>query len=151
MTRRISLIIGIAVIALTVAVPAAFGQGRYGGSQEPADFWNYESRAKIADSSPGIAPDDLAKLYAGAGRGIETNIKAASPDLVELLMAKNGTVDGSLLDALTANSGSAEISTVGSGTEIEWSNVGVGLGLGFLLALGLGFAMRIAHVRPFAH
>ena len=35
MTRRISLIIGIAVAALTVAVPTAFGEGRLAGSQEP--------------------------------------------------------------------------------------------------------------------
>jgi len=152
MTRRISLIIGVAVIALTVAVPAAFGEGRLAGSQEPSDFWNYESNAKVADSSPGVAPQDLAKLFAGSGRGLGTgNAAVASPDIVDLQMAKNGVVDSSLVDALRANSGSVEVSTVASSTEIEWTQVGIGLGIGILLVLGLGLATRIVHVRPFAH
>ena len=36
MTRTISLIIGIATVALVVAVPTAFGEGRLAGSPEPA-------------------------------------------------------------------------------------------------------------------
>ena len=36
MTRRISLIIGVAIAALDVVVPTAFGEGRLAGSQEPA-------------------------------------------------------------------------------------------------------------------
>jgi hypothetical protein len=152
MTRSISLIIGLAAIALTVAVPAAFGEGRLAGSQEHSDFWNYESNAKVADSSPGVAPQDLAKLFAGSGRGLGTNYaEVVSPDTVGLLMAKNGVVDSSLVDANTTNGGSVEVSTVSSGTEIEWTQVGLGLGIGILLVLGLGLATRIAHVRPFAH
>jgi hypothetical protein len=68
-----------------------------------------------------------------------------------LLVDKNGVVDSSVVDALGANNGSPEVSTVDSGAEIEWPRVGIGLGIGILLALGLGLAMRIAHVRPFAH
>jgi hypothetical protein len=152
MTRRISLIIGIAAIALTVAVPAAFGTGRLPSSQEHPDFWNYESNAKVADFSPGVAPQDLAKLFAVSGRGLGTGSAAvASPEIVDLLMAKNGVVDRSLVDGFAANSGSVEVSTVDSGTEIEWPQVGIGLGIGILLALGLGLALRITHVRPFAH
>ena len=129
MTRRISLIVGVAVLALFV-VPAALGAGRYPDSQQRPDFWNYESNAKVADSSPGVAPQDLARLFAGYGRGLGTNY--------------------AVVDALGANSGSPEVSTVDSSTEIE-SRVGIGLGIGILLVLGLGLAMRIAHVRPFAH
>jgi hypothetical protein len=152
MTRRISLIIGVAVIALTVVVPAAFGAGRYPGSQQRSDFWNYESNAKVADYSPGVAPQDLAELFAGSGDGLGVNYaEGISPDIVDLLVAKNGVVDSSVVDALDATSGSPEVSTVNSGTEIEWPRVGVGLGIGILLVLGLGLAMRIAHVRPFAH
>jgi hypothetical protein len=118
MTRRISLIIGIAVIALMVVVPAALGAGRLPNSHEHPDFWNYESNAKVADTSPGIAPQDLAKLFVASGPGFETN-------------NAEGTVD--------------------SGTEIEWQQVGISLGIGILLVLGVGLAMRVAHVRPFAH
>ena len=41
MTPRITLIIGIAVAALAVGVPAAFGEGSLGGSQEPSDGVKY--------------------------------------------------------------------------------------------------------------
>jgi hypothetical protein len=151
MIRTISFIIGIAVIALTVAVPAAFGAGRLPSSQEHSDFWNYESNAKVADSSPGVAPQDLAKLFAGSESGFEARLQVASPDIVDLLVAKNGVLDSSLVDALSANSGSVEVSTVDSRTEIEWPQVGIGLGVAILLALGVGLTMRVAHVRPFAH
>jgi hypothetical protein len=149
MTRRISLIIGVAAIALTVAVPAAFGAGRLPSSQEHPDFWNYESNAKVADFSPGVAPQDLAKLFAGSGRGLgRASAAVASPAIVDLLMAKNGFVERSLVDGFAANSGSVEVSTVDSGISPQ---VGIGLGIGVLLMLGLGLAMRITHVRPFAH
>ena len=152
MTRTISLIIGIAITALVVAVPSAFGAGRLPSSQEHADFWNYESNAKVADSSPGVAPQDLAKLFAGSGAGIETNYpQGLSPEIIDLLVAKNGAIDSYMRDALSANSGGVEVSTVDSGTEIEWPQVGIGLGVAILLALGVGMAMRVAHVRPFAH
>jgi hypothetical protein len=152
MTRRISLIIGIAVIALTVGVPAAFGAGRLPSLQEHPDFWNYESNAKVADFSPGVAPQDLAKLFAGSRRALGTgSVAVASPDIIDLLLAKNGVVDRSVVDGFAANSGSTEVSTVDSGTQIEWPQLGIGLGIGILLVLGLGLAMRITHVRPFAH
>ena len=151
MTRTISFI-GIAVIALIVAVPAAFGAGRFPGSQERSDFWNYDSHAKVADSSPGVEPQDLANLFAGSEAGIETNYpKVVSPDIVALLVAKNGALDSSMVDALSANSERIEVSTIDSGTEIEWPQVGIGLGFALLLAVGVGMAMRVAHVRPFAH
>ena len=151
MTRTISLIIGIAVIVLTAAVPTAFGAGRLPSSQERSDFWNYESNAKVADSSPGVAPQDLAKLFAGSESGFEANVQMASPDIVDLLVAKNGVLDSSLVDALSANSGRVEASTIDSGAEIEWPQVGIGFGIAILLALGVGLTMRVAHVRPFAH
>jgi hypothetical protein len=60
-------------------------------------------------------------------------------------------VDRSVVDGFAANSGSTEVSTLDSGTQIEWPQLGIGLGIGILLVLGLGLAMRITHVRPFAH
>lgn len=146
MTRTITLIMVVAAMALTGVVPAALGAGRFGGTQERVDFWNYESDVKVSDSSPGIAPNDLALLYSSAGQGIETGTNVGAPDLAQLLMAKNGVVDASLTSAPGTSSASGD-----SGTDIAWDQVAVGLGIGVLLALGLGLAMRIAHVRPFAH
>jgi hypothetical protein len=47
--------------------------------------------------------------------------------------------------------GSTDVSTINSGREMEWPQVGVGLGIALLLALGLGLTMRAVHIRPFAH
>jgi hypothetical protein len=78
MTRRISLIIGTAVAALAVGVPVAsagatpvlhVGAGSQDRSQQ-SDFWNYDQTGrKVADTSPGVLPGDLADLYAGPGSG----------------------------------------------------------------------------------
>ena len=35
-----------------------------GVTNTPADFWNYESGTKVADTSPGVASEDLARLFA---------------------------------------------------------------------------------------
>jgi hypothetical protein len=59
MTRTISLITATVGAALLFAVPA-YGEGR---PAEPPDFWNYESGAKVADTTPGVAPDELASLF----------------------------------------------------------------------------------------
>ena len=149
MTRTITLIIGIAVIASTSVVPAAFGAGRYGGNQEPVDFWNYESGVKVADSTPGVPPGDLAQLFSGTGIAADTT--AGAPDLTQLLVAKNGVLDSSLTGAMAASSSSTTESPTGSGTDIAWDQIGIGLGIGVILAIGLGVALRFAHVRPFAH
>ena len=59
MTRTISLIIGIAVTALVVAVPTAFGEGKLAGSSDPAAVApDWFERAAIAAISreQGVAP-----------------------------------------------------------------------------------------------
>ena len=38
-----------------------------------------------------------------------------------------------------------------SGTEIEWSQIGIGLGIGILLMLGLTLAVRATRHPPLAH
>ena len=78
MTRTISLISAIAGLALVLAVPA-FGQGQQ-------DFWNYdESGNKVTNTSPGLAPQDLASLYSGEGSGLQSPI--VSPDAVDRAVA----------------------------------------------------------------
>jgi hypothetical protein len=138
------------LLPLRVVRPTSRALDVSSARKERSDFWNYEPNAKVADSSPGVAPQDLAKLFAGSEPGIETNYaQVVSPDIVDLLVAKNGALDRSLVDAVGANSGRVEVSTIDSDTEIERPQVG--LGLAILLAVGVEMAMRVAHVRPFAH
>jgi hypothetical protein len=67
MTRTISLITATVGAALLFALPA-YGEGR---PAEPADFWNYESGAKVADTTPGVAPEELASLF---GSSLQENV-----------------------------------------------------------------------------
>ena len=91
MTPKFSLIIGIAVMALVFAAPAVAviptldggdtGYAKGDGnavvvSQLPSDFWNYDANGqKIADASPGLAPQDLATQFAGT-----TGVTVAATD-----------------------------------------------------------------------
>ncbi len=122
-----------------------------------------------------------------------------SPDVVDLLTAKNGVVDSSVVDALSTTvpirgerfvpgassepvttvvrgerfiPGAAPVapaiggerfiegapsdpvttpSSTGSGTELDWPQIGIGFGMGLLLALGLYLAMKTTRHRPLAH
>lgn len=177
MTRTISLIIGIATAALAVGVPTALGEGRLAGSPEPADFWNYESGAKVADSSPGVAPENLAQLTVGS-------VSAESrPDWFEraAIQAQNGVVvvsrpdshdvatqvDNGYLDAAaraqridivvpTASSDAHErsapplgelTSQTVSGSGTELDLPQLGIGFGFGLVLALGLFLTMRYTR----
>jgi hypothetical protein len=82
MISKFSLVIGIATAALVLVLvlvsPAGAvfptvdgGDSGYAdrtGSEAAAapDFWNYDgSGQKVADTSPGVAPEDVAALYSG--------------------------------------------------------------------------------------
>jgi len=183
MTRRISIIVGIAVTALAVAVPTALGDGRLAGSIEsqPADFWNYDSTgAKVANTSPGVAPQDLGDLF-----GTMSPTTVSRPDSHDLGQSAQGYRDAheranvpqysaptyrdgfehapavttsdqpfTYRDAFERSappSGSIEATTVTSGTELEWPQIGLGFAFGLLLALGLLLTVRSARIRPLAH
>jgi hypothetical protein len=51
MTTRISLVVAIAVAALSLGVPAAFGEGRLAGSPEPVDAIAYFHANELATAA----------------------------------------------------------------------------------------------------
>lgn len=85
MTPKFALLIGTAVTALVFAAPAVAvfptvdgGDTGYGSKDSSAglaahpDFWNYDqSGQQVANTSPGMAPEDIGTLYSG-GTGNET-------------------------------------------------------------------------------
>ena len=78
MTRTISLITAVAGLALVLAVPAL--------GQNQQDFWNYdESGQKVTNTSPGVAPQDLATLYSGGGSSLQAPL--LRPDAVDRAVA----------------------------------------------------------------
>jgi hypothetical protein len=80
MTRRSTLIGTVVGAALVLAAPA------WGKAQHPQDFWNYESQtgAKVADTSPGVAPQELASLYGNQAIDL---VAPARPDAVDRAVA----------------------------------------------------------------
>jgi hypothetical protein len=146
MTRTISFIIGIAVVAL-VAVPTAFGEGRLAGSQE---------RATLADrpASSYYTPQVLQRMsdsWAARG-GVLTNVPASSyylPQQIEA-MSQGWAARGGLLPA-SANVTTNQPLPTGSGRDVEWPQIGIGFGIGIVLAIVLGLRLKATRPRTLAH
>jgi hypothetical protein len=151
MTRKISLIVGIAVVALTVGVPAAFGEGRLAGSLEPdaVAYFYANERATVGDhvgntlvsrpdshevARPFAYADAAERAQRIAGYGGREVIGLSGDDHV------TGPTNVPVADP-----------TVSSGRELEWPQIGIGFGVGILLMFGLWLAMRTTRIRPLAH
>jgi hypothetical protein len=81
MTRKLSLVIAIAVVALSVGVPAAFGEGRLAGSPEPADAIAYFRANELATAAQS-GGTDLSSYRDGPERAVlpSAPIQNASSD-----------------------------------------------------------------------
>jgi hypothetical protein len=77
MTRKLSLIIAIAVVALSVGVPVAFGEGRLAGSPTPAGAIAYFHANELA-----TAATDLSSYRDGPERAVlpAAPVQTASSD-----------------------------------------------------------------------
>ena len=134
MTRTISFIIGIAVVAL-VAVPTAFGEGRLAGSPE---------QTGVASN---YTPQDVQRMsdsWAARG-GVLTNVPSSSYYLPQQIEAMSQGW------AARGGTGSETVRLSGDGRHIEWSQIGIGFGIGMLLAIGLGLSLRATRPRTLAH
>jgi hypothetical protein len=146
MTRKLSLTTAVAVAALSVGAPAAFG--------------SVHAQAEVAPNQTQRASSVVTYLDAHE-RGLATN-----PSLSSVTGYRDAFERGGLGQLATNSAVSnykdaferavppatAPVSvSITSGSDIEWPQVGVGLGIGLLLALGLGLIMRVTHIRPFAH
>ena len=148
-----------------------------------SDFWNYDARTGQAttNTSPGVAPQDLAALYSPPGeavaiqelkyraQGSEPTAERAVRLHSEALNRQYGLGEyaSSGLDAYPASTvlinkalenpvsvaGNDEPAPVrvSSSREIEWPQVGIGLGIGALLMISLYFALKATRHRPLAH
>jgi hypothetical protein len=173
MTRTISFIIGITVLAL-VAVPTALGEGRLAGSN-PQDAVTYFKANELATlvqqpvqldrrtdawgrtATPLVSPQlgtypDAGKRVGvfehGIGRYVDANQRGVAP-----LSTQDGTVG--YVDANQRGGRvptGIEVSASSSGTDVDWSQLGIGLGIGLALAFGLMLMFRATRQnRPLAH
>lgn len=148
MTPKFSLAIGIAAMALVFAAPAVAvfptiegGDTGYAqksgstvvGSTAATDFWNYDaSGQKIADASPGLAPQDLATQFAGAVGVSGLTVR----------------FDNYRLDPQPTSQ--TTVTATDSGFD-GWPQIGIGLALAIVALLGIMLIMRHGRVRQLAH
>jgi hypothetical protein len=171
MTRTISLIIGLAVTALAVAVPAALGEGRLAGSQEQSGvaYFYANERATLAVQSTGLVSRPDSHEVAPSNDSVVS--RPDSHDMVAI--PKFGYIDASeravRINSLPTHDvvllSGDDKSTFGqptetttptpvasSGSDLDWSQLGIGFGIGVALALGLLLMVRVTrHNRPLAH
>ena len=161
MTRTISLIIGIAVVALA-AVPTAVGTPSPREQVDAVKFFYANERATVP--FPAAVHDH--------GNATEARLLLKSPtigivrDDGDATRAKLAWLSGPVVvgeDALrslgrpdrltsqTAASSSETVRLSGDGRHIEWSQIGIGFGIGMLLAIGLGLSLRATRPRTLAH
>jgi len=181
MTRTISLIIGIAVVALA-AVPTAVGTPSPREQVDAVKFFYANERATVpfpaAVHDHGNATEARLLLKSPTIGIVRDNGDATQAKLVQSLTigtvrddgdatrAKLAWLSGPVVvgeDALrslgrpdrltsqTAASSSETVRLSGDGRHIEWSQIGIGFGIGMLLAIGLGLSLRATRPRTLAH
>lgn len=170
MTRRISLIIGIAVAALTVAVPTALAEGRLAGSQEPdgVAFFRANEMATLAGSQEpaGVAffrANEIATLaeqstapvstYRDAHERSGAVVNQSEPQWMTALKLRSEGLNKQygLGEFATSSAQNGDVSRISSGRDIEWPKIGIGLGIGIVLILGLILGLKATRNPPLAH
>ena len=149
MTRTISLIIGITVLALA-AVPAAFAEGRLAGSS-PQDAVTYFKANELATLVQ--QPVALDRRTDAFDRTAEPQPSSTYRDAGERAPVPTGG-SSDYVDANQRGTGPSSptvVSSTSSGTDVDWPQIGIGFGIGIALALGLLLAMRVTRQRPLAH
>jgi hypothetical protein len=155
MTRRISLFVGISLVALAVAAPAALGKGDLSGLTEQQATVPQVSRPDTHDiirTQPQVTvtqvsrPDshDIVRTpeptyldAADRARRIDVVVPTALTDSADRAKPPVGSVSRITVSATPDET-------------IEWPALGLGFGLGMLLVAGLWLATRTSR-RPLAH
>ena len=145
MKGTLSLVISILVAALAVAVPTAFADPGLNGAPEmsstPTPDW-FERAAAAAERQGAVAP------YVDAFERPGVALQTSAPDWFERAAAADAR-DISAAPYVDAFERPAPVTTqtvsssIDSGTDIAWGQIGLAFGLGLLLALGLSMAITL--------
>ena len=170
MTPKIALIIGIAATALAFGVPTGLAERQHDSSATAAFYAQQsDSPAQQNDSSATAAfyaqqsdspaqRNDSSATAAFYAQQSDSPAQRNDSSATAAFYANEratlvGQGSGSVVSdhvRLDSNEASPTVS-VSSGSEIEWSQLGIGFGLGILLIAGLWLAMRMTKGRPLAH
>jgi hypothetical protein len=149
MTRTISFIIGITVLAL-VAVPAALGEGRLAGSNQQDGVTYFKANELTTLVQQPIQLDRRTDAFdRTAPASPSSSYRDAGERVVQPGPSHTGYVDANQRGVGPVSP--IVVSTPSSGSDLEWPQIGIGFGIGIALALGLLLMLRATRQRPLAH
>ena len=171
MTRTISLITATVGAALLFAVPA-FGDSWGADQRNAGTYLNPDVADRVASAQQQDVATMLDAREQALGVSIQNRVGPVDRERAlgtknELALSSDFYADG-FAQALQSTTSRPEpvrddrfrldpgttassATVTRSGSEIEWSQIGVGFGIGLVLALGLVLAMRYTRIRPLAH
>jgi hypothetical protein len=127
---------------------------------DQGEFGAYPASTMLINQARGqVSAGQVATPFRDAHERLpdSARVSTIAPDAFERAVDARGT---SSVDRFTANDNRFRVTPVGdpvtvgatgSGTDIEWPQIGIGLGIGIALALGLMLALRVTRHRPLAH
>jgi hypothetical protein len=155
MTRRISLFVGISLVALAVAAPAALGKGDLSGLTEQQATVPQVSRPDTHDIIRTQPQVTVTQVSRPDSHDIVRTQETTYLDAADRARRIDVVVPTALTDSFeraTPPTGSVSVDTIAAGSEngTELPALGLGFGLGMLLVAGLWLATRTTR-RPLAH
>ena len=146
MTRTISFIIGIAVVAL-VAVPTALAKPVPASNGEDAVMFFYANeRATLAEQRLDVVsrPDshEVNRPLSYLDGPERSALFSQQPRSETVLLSGDDHVTTPVAD---------EPAPTASGRDIDWPQIGIGFGIGIVLAIVLGLSLKATRPRTLAH
>jgi hypothetical protein len=146
MKRTLPTAIAVAAAALTMAAPAAYGEGGLAGSSENGAVAYFHANELATTAAQGSTPPSEAVAFFRANE-LAT---AAAPSTSVLSRAyvdrdERGTGLAPASPGITQTAGAS-----GSDPVVGWSHVAIGFGIGLVLTLGLLLTMRLRPRKPLA-
>jgi hypothetical protein len=158
MTRRIALIGLSALVLMALAAPTALA--RYVPGDDPRSVVPATNRiidasdrvTLVAPQAGTVLVDAHQRSLGGNGGGVLTPTYSDAFERTAAAKPSTGaTLIGDSHNRFDPGNLPVSTTTVSSGSEIEWPQIGIGFGLGIVLAFGLLLAARATRVRPLAH
>jgi hypothetical protein len=151
MRRFVSLVLGVTVTAMAIAVPVALGEGRVGPLEPqavPSESYYVDAGDRAVLVQPGVRVDRRTDSFdRDAVTTTPTTYRDAGDRAVHPTTGNTGYVDANERGSVPT----VVVATTGSGVDIAWPQVGAALVIGIALGIGLLYGLRSTHHGPLAH
>jgi hypothetical protein len=146
MKVRLTPSVAIAAVVLTVAAPAALGEGRLAGSAEPDGVAYFRANELATAGSSSLAAAAAVDYFRSAERSSTgTNLPSDSVLMYRDSAERSEPPFSRTITTSPARSGSTD-------GLVEWGSLAIGIGLGaFVLGLGILLTTRFRPDRQLAH